>query len=169
MIRDLDGKKPQIASSAFISEAAYIVGDVTVGEHASIWPGAVIRADSGKKIIIGNNTSIEDNCTVHSGVDMIIGDDTIIGHGVVVHCKKIGSHVMIGSGSIVLDRSEIGDFSFIAAGSLVPPDSTIPDRSFVMGVPARIKGEVSREQIAYCDRSVSIYRERGKKYKNNGL
>jgi carbonic anhydrase/acetyltransferase-like protein (isoleucine patch superfamily) len=73
MIREFNGKSPKIASSAFVSEAAYIVGDVEIGENSNIWPGAVIRADFGK-ITIGKNTSIEDNCVVHGGTDVIIGD-----------------------------------------------------------------------------------------------
>jgi carbonic anhydrase/acetyltransferase-like protein (isoleucine patch superfamily) len=69
MIRDLNGKSPRIAASAFVSEAAYIVGDVEIGENSSVWPGAVIRADFGK-IIIGNNTSIEDNSVIHGGTEV---------------------------------------------------------------------------------------------------
>src|SRR4030042_4874489 len=96
MIRKVNGKSPKIASSAFVSEAAYIVGDVKIGENSNIWPGAVIRADFGK-ITIGKNTSIEDNCVVHSGADVIIGHNTIMGHGAVVHCHRLGSRVLGGN------------------------------------------------------------------------
>jgi carbonic anhydrase/acetyltransferase-like protein (isoleucine patch superfamily) len=95
MIREFNGKKPQIASSAFVSETAYIVGDVEISENVNIWPGAVIRGDIAK-MTIGKNTSIEDNCVVHSATGIIIGDNTIVGHGAVLHCKKIGDNVLIG-------------------------------------------------------------------------
>ena len=132
MIREFNGKSPQIASSAFVSETAYIAGNVEIGENSNIWPGAVIRGDLGK-ITIGNNTSIEDNCVVHSATDMIIGDNTIVGHGAILHCKNIGNNVLIGNNATVLDNAEIGDYCIIAAGSVVAPDTKIPAESLALG------------------------------------
>ena len=118
MIRSLSGMTPRIAASAFVSEAAYIVGDVEIGEESNVWPGAVIRGDFGR-ITIGRNTSIEDNCVIHSGTpsapvgDVSIGDRVIIGHGAVLNCKKIGSFVLIGMNSTILHDAEIGDHCVI--------------------------------------------------------
>ena len=124
MIRSLTGNTPKIASSAFISEAAYIVGHVEIGEHSNVFPGAVIRGDFGR-ISIGRNTSVEDNCVIHSGTpsspvgDVDIGDMVLIGHGAVLNCRRIGSSVLIGMNATILHDAEIGDRCIIGAGCLV--------------------------------------------------
>jgi len=168
MIREFNGKNPQIASSAFVSEAAYVVGDVEIGENSSIWPGVVIRADFGK-IIVGNNTSIEDNCIIHSGTNVIIGDNTIVGHGAIVHCQSIGSNVLVGNNATLLDDAEIGDFCIIGAGSVVAPKTKIAEKSVVTGVPARLKGQLSQEQLVHLRLGSDIYARLAQQYKQQGL
>lgn len=168
MIRAFNGKHPQIASSAFVSETAYIVGDVEIGENANIWPGAVIRGDIAK-IIIGNNSSIEDNCVVHSATEITIGNDTIVGHGAVLHCKRIGNNVLIGNNATVLDNVEIGDYCIIAAGSVVSPDTKLPAESLAMGVPAQVKGTLSQKQKDYINRAPAFNIKLAKSYKKQGL
>ena len=168
MIREFNGKNPQIASSAFVSETAYIVGDVEIGENANIWPGAVIRGDIAK-ITIGKNTSIEDNCVVHSATGIIIGDNTIVGHGAVLHCKKIGNNALIGNNATVLDNAEIGDYCIIAAGSVVAPETKFPAESLAMGVPAKVKGKLSQEQKDYITIGSAFNAKLAQKYKKQGL
>jgi len=168
MIREFNGKRPQIASSAFVSEAAYIAGDVEIGENANIWPGAVIRGDIAK-ITIGKNTSIEDNCVVHSATGLIIGDNTIVGHAAILHCKKIGNNVLIGNNATVLDNAEIGDYCIIAAGSLVSPGMIFPSESFAMGIPAQVKGKTSQNQKDYITIGSAFNIELAQKYKKQGL
>ena len=137
-IRSFEDKVPKIAPTAWVSEAAYVVGDVEIGEDSSIWPGAVVRGDFGS-IRIGENTVIEDTCIVHCAGEMVIGDHNIIGHAVTVHGAAIGSNCLIGNGTILLDDSRIGDLCMVAAGSLVRARTVVPDRSFVVGSPARIE------------------------------
>ncbi len=168
MIRDFNGKSPKIAPSAFVSEAAYVVGDVEIGENSSIWPGAVLRADMGK-IKVGQNTSIEDNCVIHGGTDISIGDNTYIGHGAVIHCRRIGNNVLIGNNATILDNAEVGDFCIIGAGSVVVPETKIPDRSLAMGVPADIRGQLSAGQLAQLKSSPDIYIKLAQRYKQQGL
>ena len=168
MIREFNGKSPKIASSAFVSEGAYIVGDVEIGENSSIWPGAVIRADFGK-IIVGNNTSIEDNSIVHSGADVIIGNNTIVGHGAIIHCHRVGSNVLVGNNATLLDDAEIGDFCIIGAGSVVAPKTKIAEQSVVTGVPARIKGQPSQEQLVQLRLGPDIYAKLAQQYRQQGL
>jgi carbonic anhydrase/acetyltransferase-like protein (isoleucine patch superfamily) len=168
MIREFNGKSPKIAPSAFVSEAAYIVGDVEIGENSSVWPGAVLRADFAK-ITIGNNTSIEDNCVVHGGTDIVIGDNTFIGHGAVVHCRRIGNNVLVGNNATVLDGAEVGDFCIIGAGSVVAPETKIPDKSLAMGVPADIEGQLSQKHLAWMENGLVSYTELAQKYKQQGL
>lgn len=138
MIRSFGEKTPRIAASAFISEAAYIIGDVTIGEDSGVFPGAVIRGDFAR-IAIGHNTMIEDNTVIHTGEPLEIGNRITIGHNVVIHCRKIGNFCLIGNNATILDEAVIGDFCVIAAGCLVSPGMTIPDYSMVVGLPGVIK------------------------------
>jgi carbonic anhydrase/acetyltransferase-like protein (isoleucine patch superfamily) len=175
MIRGFNGKTPQIADSAFISEAAYVVGDVEIGENSSVWPGAVIRGDIGN-IKIGKNSVVEDNCVIHSGspnlpptAEATIGDNVIIGHGAVSNGRRIGNNVVIGMNATILHDVEIGDNSIIAAGCVVKEKMKIPDNSFVTGVPGQIKGKVTAEQLWWSQNSPSIYQELAQRYKREGL
>lgn len=162
MIRGLNGKSPVIAESAFISEAAYIIGDVVIGEYSSVWPGAVIRGDIGR-ITIGRNTAVEDNVVLHAGSlntseqDLTIGDYVQIGHAAAINCKQIGNNVLVGMNATLLHDAEIGDYCIIAAGCVVSEAMKIPDKSFVVGVPAKIKREVTKEQLRWVEQAPKEY------------
>ena len=164
MIRNLGDKKPKIHPSVYISEMACVVGDVEIGENSSVWPGAVIRGDFGK-IVIGRNTHIEDNCVIHTGDSLQIGDNVIVGHAVTVHCRKVGNGCMIGIGAILLQGAEIGDGSFIAAGSLVAPNEKVLPKSLYMGSPARLKEQLSDEKVAMVSVGADMYCEMARKYR----
>ena len=168
MIKPFNGKMPRIAPSAYVSEAACIIGDVEIGENSSVWPGAVIRGDFAS-IKIGRNTQIEDNSIVHTGTPLTIGDGVHIGHGAVIHCSRIGNKVLIGNNATILDDAEIGDCCIIGANSLVSEGMKIPSRSFAVGVPAEVKKEISTEQLARLEKGVSLYLELTREYKEQGL
>jgi carbonic anhydrase/acetyltransferase-like protein (isoleucine patch superfamily) len=175
MIRSFNGKIPKVADSAFISEAAYVMGDVEIGENSSVWPGAVIRGDIGK-IKIGKNTAVEDNCVIHSGsptlppvADVTIGDNVIIGHGAVVNGRRIGNNILIGMNATILHDVEIGDNSIIAAGCVVRERVKIPDNSFVTGVPGEIRRKVTTEQLWWAQNSPAIYQGLAQRCKREGL
>ena len=177
MIRSFSGKTPKIAQSAFVSEAAYVVGNVEIGENSSVWPGAVIRGDFGK-IKIGSNTAVEDNCIIHSGSpssptppisDVTIGDNVHIGHGAVINCRRIGNNVRIGISDTILPDAEIGNFCIIGACCLVSQGMQIPDKSFVVGIPAKVKGEATPEQLFWVEEAPKTYVELAKQYKQEGL
>ncbi len=168
MIRSFDGKMPRIAESAFISEAAYIVGDVEIGEHSNVWPGAVIRADFAP-IKIGSYVDIEDNAILHAGVDMEIGDNVIVGHGAAVHSSKVGNKVLIGMNATTLHNSEIGDFCVVGAGSVITEGMKIPAGSFVVGVPAKVKGPITDQLKEWTQGHSDFYPNLAKRYKEQGL
>jgi carbonic anhydrase/acetyltransferase-like protein (isoleucine patch superfamily) len=176
MIKSLGDKTPKIAKSAFVSEAAYVIGEVEIGENSSVWPGAVIRADFGS-IKIGQNTAIEDNCVIHSGSpsntdyreEVTIGDNVHIGHGAVLNCRQIGNSVLVGMNATVLHDVEIGNSCVIAAGCLVGEGMKIPDGSLVAGVPGRIKGKATEKQLWWVKHGPSSYAELSKRYKELGL
>lgn len=172
MIRSFNGKTPKIAASAFVSEAAYIVGDVEIGDNSSIWPGVVIRADTGR-VVIGKYAAIEDNCIVHSAEpgkgDVFIGDMVNVGHGAVIHGRKIGHNVLVGINAVILHGAEIGNFCLIGAGCVVSEGMIVPDNSFVVGVPGRIKGKVTQKQMWWLRDAPREYAELGKRFKESGL
>ena len=168
MIRSFESKTPKVAPSAFVSEFAYVVGDVEIGEDCSIWPGAIIRGDFAP-IRIGKGTQIEDGCIVHTGTPLTIGDHVHFGHGVVIHCCHIGNNVLVGNNATLLDDAEIGDACVIAAGALVQRNAQIPARSFVVGVPGKVKGQPSEKMIIGLEKGVTVYTELARRYKAAGL
>jgi carbonic anhydrase/acetyltransferase-like protein (isoleucine patch superfamily) len=166
MIRTFKDKTPQVHSTAFVSEAAYVAGDVEIGVQSSVWPGAVIRGDFGK-IVIGSNTAVEDNCVIHTADGIEIGDNVILGHGAIVHCKKLGNNCLVGIGAILLHGAIVGNNCIIAAGALVTPDTIIPDLSLVMGSPAKIQ-KLTHEKLAMLTGG-DIYASLASDYKQQGL
>ncbi len=163
MIRSLNGKTPKIAESAFVSEAAYVIGDVEIGENSGIWPGAVIRSDFAS-IKIGCNSHIEDNSVVHTATPMEIGDNVIIGHSAVIHGKRIGNNTLVGNNATILDEAEIGDYCVIAAGCVVSGRMKIPRQSLVAGIPAKVKGKITTQQKAMLDEGSEWYSRLIKEY-----
>jgi carbonic anhydrase/acetyltransferase-like protein (isoleucine patch superfamily) len=168
MIRSYQGKTPRIHPTCFISEFAYVIGDVEIGEGSSVWPGTVIRGDRGK-ITIGRYTNIQDNCTVHSDADAWIGDNVTLGHGVVCHATRIGNFCLIGNNATLNDPSEIGDYCVIAANSVVLEGSKIPPRSFVAGIPAQVRGQVNERHLELMRRAAENYARHAQEYKREGL
>ena len=168
MIRSFNGISPKIAPSVFVSEAAYVIGDVEIGENSSVWPGAVIRGDTCK-IVIGQSSSLEDNCVVHGATRVTIDDNVIIGHGAVVHCRKIGSNVLIGNNVTLLDGAEIGDSCIVGAGSLVLPGTKVPENSVVMGAPAQVKEKVTKKQRDEIMQGSAFYVKLAQRYLEQGF
>ncbi len=168
MIKTFNGKEPKISESAYICQTAYIIGDVEIGQQSGIWPGVVIRGDFAS-IKIGCRTIIEDNCVVHCGQPMEIGNQVIIGHSVVLHGKRIGNNTLIGSNATILDNSEIGDYCVIGAGCVVSPGMKIPDRSFVVGVPGKIQGEVKSGVMKRLEAGNQSYLAFFEKYREAGI
>lgn len=158
MLESFDGKKPVVAETAFVHPTAHVRGDVEIGELSIVWPGTTIAGDMGT-IKIGRCVIIEDNCVLHAGACedweqnnrslLEIGENVTIGHGAVVHARKIGNRVMVGMNSTILEQVEIGDNCIIAAGALVPEGMKIPNGSMVAGIPAKIKGELKEDHAVW--------------------
>ena len=150
MIRPFRGIYPQIHGTAFIADSAQVIGDVHVGEQASIWFGTVVRGDMFH-IRIGDRTNVQDNCVLHTRTGekpTILEDEVTVGHSVTLHGCYVEHGSLIGIGSIVLDDVRVGTQSLVAAGSLISPGTIIPPRSLVMGMPARVKRPLTDEEVA---------------------
>ncbi len=158
-IYELNGVRPTLGTDVFIADSASVIGDVHLGDGASVWFGAVLRGDY-YPIRVGARSNLQDNVVVHitaGHASTSIGDDVTVGHSAVIHGCTIGSRVLVGMGSIVLDGAVIGEDSFVAAGSLVTPRTVIPPRSFVLGRPAKALRTVRPEDTAAIHDGASLY------------
>jgi carbonic anhydrase/acetyltransferase-like protein (isoleucine patch superfamily) len=159
LIAALPGRTPVVPASAFVAPTAVVVGDVVLGESASVWYGCVVRGDVGP-IVIGARTNIQDGCILHltrGRGALQIGDEVTAGHRAILHGATIRDRCLIGMGSIVLDDCEIGEESLIAAGSVLLERTVVPPRSFVAGVPAVVRGPVPGEHLARFRESADHY------------
>lgn len=155
MIHSFKHVKPQIHPSVFIAEGAQIIGDVHIDENASIWFNTVVRGDI-QKIMIGKGSNIQDNSVLHVGEDepCIVGRNVTVGHNANLHGCRIEDNALIGIGAIVLTGAVVGKGSIVAAGAVVPEGMRIPERSLVMGVPAKIK-----KQLTHTDKPIKTWVE----------
>jgi carbonic anhydrase/acetyltransferase-like protein (isoleucine patch superfamily) len=154
MIKSFQNSTPKIHASAFIAEDAVVIGDVEIAEQASVWYGSVLRGDVNY-IRIGGRTNIQDACVIHVSSrthPTVLEEEITVGHRVTLHGCYVEKGCLIGIGTIILDGARIGRNSLVAAGSLVTPGTQIPEKSLVMGSPARVKRELSDEEIKDLER-----------------
>ncbi len=145
-----------------------MIGDVEIGPDSTVWPGAVLRADFSS-IRVGRNTHIEDNSVLHAFRPMTIGDNVTIGHGVIVHARRIGSSVLLANNSTILDDAEIEDFCVVSSGTVVQPRTTVPTMSFVEGVPGAIKGQLRPKQVERVRNGGPHHTRMAAEYRAQGL
>src|SRR5258706_10225842 len=149
MIRPFRGVLPQIHESAYVDASAQVIGDVHLGEQASVWCNAVLRGDMFY-IRIGDRSNVQDNSVIHTRTGShptVLEDEVTVGHSVTLHGCYVEHGALIGIGSIVLDDARVGAQSLVAAVSLISPGTVIPPRSLVMGVPARVKRPLTAEEL----------------------
>ncbi len=142
-------KQPRLGSGVYIANTAVVLGDVTLGDHASVWYGAVLRGDI-HFIQIGHHTNIQDNAVIHLADDFpcLIGNWVTVGHNATVHACTVGDECLVGMGSTILDGAQIGAQSIIGANALVTQHSRIPPRSLVLGAPAKVVRELTEAEAA---------------------
>ena len=158
MLREYDGHKPKIHSSAFVSKSCLVIGRVSLGENVSVWPGCVMRADV-EDIIINANTNLQDGALIHPnhGMPVIIGKNVTVGHGAIIHGCRIGNNCLIGMGATILDGAVIEDFCIIGAGALVPENAKISEGSLVLGIPGKVTRQITQDDLAMIYRSAEEY------------
>ncbi|MFZ1701566.1 MAG: gamma carbonic anhydrase family protein [Pyrinomonadaceae bacterium] len=160
------GVTPRIHPTAFITDDAIIIGDVEIGEDASVWFGSIIRGDVNY-IRIGARTNIQDGTIIHVSSKThptILEEQITVGHRVTLHGCHVESGCLIGIGAILMDGVRVGANSLVGAGSLLTPGTQIPSRSLVLGSPARVKRELTEEELAYLDKSWRNYVELKRHY-----
>jgi carbonic anhydrase/acetyltransferase-like protein (isoleucine patch superfamily) len=157
---------PQIHQSVFCSESADIIGDVSIGEHSSVWFRVVIRGDVNQ-IRIGARSNIQDGSVIHVSHDTYattIGDDVTVGHNVTLHGCTIGHRCLIGMGAIVLDGAIIEEDAMVAAGALVSPGTIVKSRTLYIGSPAKYKRDLSADEVAGLAQAAQNYIQYSKNY-----
>ncbi len=167
MIRSYQGKSPVVPATCYVDISAQLVGDVVLGEHASIWMNTVLRGDV-HSIRVGAHSNIQDNSVLHGMLNqwpVIVGDWVSVGHSVTLHGCVVEDNCLIGMGSIILNGARIGAGSIIAAGSLIPEGTVVEPRSLWMGVP----GKFRRSLMDDDQKTIRQYAERYLGYKENYL
>ncbi|MCS6869545.1 MAG: gamma carbonic anhydrase family protein [Thermus sp.] len=134
-------KTPRVHPTAFLAPGAYLVGEVEVGEGASIWFGAVVRGDL-ERVVVGPGTNVQDGAVLHAdpGFPCLLGPGVTVGHRAVVHGAVVEEGALIGMGAVVLNGARIGKGAVVGAGAVVPPGMEVPEGMLALGVPARVKG-----------------------------
>jgi carbonic anhydrase/acetyltransferase-like protein (isoleucine patch superfamily) len=156
---ELNGTAPRLGRDVYVAESGVVIGDVELGDEASIWFGAVLRGDY-RPIRVGPRTNVQDNAVLHitqTRDPTVVGADVTIGHAAIVHACTVGDRCLIGIGAIVLDGANVGEESFVGAGTLITPDTVIPPRSFVLGRPGKVVRPVRDEEIAAMRESAARY------------
>lgn len=164
-IYELDGVAPRVAASAWVAENAQVMGDVVIGEGASVWFGTTVRGDTDT-ITIGAGSNIQDGSVLHTdeGVPMHIGRGVTVGHLVMLHGCTVGDNCLIGIGSVILNRAEIGANSIVGANSLVPEGKSYPERSLILGSPAKVVRPLTDEEVARLQHSAAHYVKNAQRY-----
>jgi carbonic anhydrase/acetyltransferase-like protein (isoleucine patch superfamily) len=143
------GVTPTIPASAYLAPTATVIGDVVLGEDASLWFNVVVRGDVNF-IRIGDRSNIQDNSTIHVSIDTwptVIGNDVVAGHNVLLHGCTVKDRVLVGMGATLMDGVVVGEESVVGAGSLLTPGTEVAPRSLVVGRPARVVRQVTDEEV----------------------
>jgi len=163
MIHSFEGLRPETAQAAFVAPSAEVLGQVSLGVDASVWYGAVLRADVAE-IRVGTGSNVQDGAVLHvdEGRGCYLGDFVTVGHGAIVHACTVGDRCLVGMGAVILDGASIGEDSIVGAGALVTQNKVFPPRSMILGSPAKVARALSDEEVAglkaHAERYVELAR-----------
>jgi carbonic anhydrase/acetyltransferase-like protein (isoleucine patch superfamily) len=170
LIRPFGGQAPRLHETAFAAETSLVVGDVEIGEASSVWFGAVVRGDVNS-VRIGARTNLQDLAVVHVTSrthPTVVGDDVTVGHRAVLHGCTVKDRCLVGIGAIVMDGAVIGPDAMVGAGALVPPGMVVPPRTLAVGSPARVKRDLTPEEVAFLAQSARNYARYAERYRQEG-
>ena len=165
-IYELDGVAPQLGKDAWVADSAEVMGNVILGENASVWFGAVLRGDT-ETLTIGRNSNVQDLSVLHAdiGCPLTIGENVTIGHQVMLHGCTVGDNSLIGIQSVVLNNAKIGRNCIVGAGSVVTEGKEFPDGCMILGSPAKAVRQLSEAQIEGLKMSAQHYMDNARRYK----
>ncbi|MEU2157063.1 gamma carbonic anhydrase family protein [Streptomyces sp. NPDC019396] len=165
LISGVGGKQPRIDPGAYVAPTSVVIGEVALAAGSSIWYHAVLRGDCGP-IVIGVDSNVQDNCTVHvdPGFPVTVGERVTVGHNAVLHGCTVEDDVLIGMGATVLNGAHIGAGSLVAAQALVPQGMRVPPGSLVAGVPAKVRRELTDEEREGLKVNALMYLELAKEH-----
>ncbi|HEU4514277.1 MAG TPA: gamma carbonic anhydrase family protein [Nocardioidaceae bacterium] len=163
------GDAPTVHDTAWLAPTVTLVGPVTVQEGASVWYGAVLRADYGR-ITVGARSNVQDNCVFHTGsdLDVTLGEGVSVGHGAVLHGCTVEDDVLVGMGATILNGARIGRGSLIAAGTVVLEGTEIPPGSLVAGVPGKVRRPLGDAETKRVLENAQEYVELARRYRSAG-
>lgn len=163
----LDAGSPTVDPEGWVAPTATVVGRVNIAASSGIWYGAVLRAEF-EDITIGEGSNLQDGVAAHvdPGFPLNVGANVSVGHNAVLHGCTIGDGSLVGMGAIVMNGAVIGEGSLVAAGALVLEGMQVPPRSLVAGVPAKVRRELSDEEVSHCELNAAVYRELLKQHKS---
>lgn len=165
-IYELDGVAPRVAGSAWVADSAQVMGDVVLGEGASIWFGTVVRGDT-ERITIGAGSNIQDASVLHAdqGQPLVVGERVTVGHQVMLHGCTIGDESLIGIGAIVLNGARIGKNCLVGAGALVTEGKEFADGSMIIGSPAKVVRQLNPEQMEALRQGAQHYSDNARRFR----
>jgi len=162
---ELDGAAPQLGTGAWVADSAQVMGNVVLGENASIWFGAVLRGDT-ETITVGRNSNVQDLSVLHAdiGVPLTIGENVTVGHQVMLHGCTVGDNSLIGIQAVVLNNAKIGRNCIVGAGSVVTEGKEFPDNSLIIGAPAKVVRTLDEAAAEKLRQSALHYVENGQRF-----
>ena len=170
LLRAWGGKEPRLADSVWVAEGAVVVGDVEIGPESSIWFGAIVRGDVNH-VRIGARTNVQDCSVLHvtgRTHPTVVVDDVTIGHRVTLHGCTVKDRCLVGIAAVVMDGAVVGEDAMVGAGSLVPPGMVVPPRTLAVGSPARVKRDLTPDEIAWFRTSATNYAGYAAQYRREG-
>ena len=165
-INQLGTDAPEIDASAYIADAATLIGKVTIEAGASVWSGATIRGDN-ERITIGENSNVQEGTVMHTdmGYPLVVGKNVTIGHQAMLHGCTVGDGALIGIQAVVLNGAKIGKGCLVGAGAVVTEGKEFPDNSLILGAPAKVVRTLTEEDVKRLQASAASYAARGQHYK----
>lgn len=165
MLRPHKGHLPRVDPSAYVDPSAQLIGRVSLGVETSVWCNVTMRGDVDE-IRVGDGSNVQDNSVLHcdEGVPCTIGKGVVVGHSATVHGCTVEDDCLIGMGATILNHAVVGSGSIVAAGALVPERAQIPPRSMVMGVPGKVRREISDQELEAIRENARHYVEHSREY-----
>lgn len=164
---ELDGKRPHVHPDAFVAPTAVLIGDVEIGPNASVWFGAVLRADQAR-VVVGAGSNVQDNAVLHCAAELptLVGENVTIGHNACLEGCVVEDGAVVGMGSIMLQRSRLGSGAMLAAGAVLPEGREVPEGHLAAGMPADVKKPLSGSSARWVTGTAEHYQKNARRFRN---